>query len=152
MIYLAQVPQPLHEVIIDISYFCITLTANAVCLDDGISDAIGTDRVEELYYAAIPLSGHLQIVRPGTIPMAYLDELLGDARGDEAAQVVISHFDQNNNGKLDKKELDRGFSKPPFEFGRVGRGIGVPILMSKYGSNGFINIHGAKRFVTEYGF
>ena len=133
--------------------FCITLTANAVCVDDGMSDAIGTNRVEELYSHAIPLSGppsNLTAQEQSLWP--YLDELLGDARGDEAAQVVISHFDLNNNGKLDKKELNRGFARPPFEFGTVGRSIGVPILMSEYGSNGHINIHGAKRFVTEYGF
>lgn len=141
------------KILVIFVFISITLTAHAICVDDGMSDPTGTDRIDELYVDAIPLSGppsNLTAQEQSLWP--YLDELLGSARGDEAAKKVMSHFDENNDGNLDKEELDRGFSKPPFEFGRIGRSIGIPVLLNTYGNNGLINIHGAKTFVKRYGF
>ena len=136
-----------------VMFFSVTLAAHAVCVDDGVSDPTGTNRIDELYADAIPLSGppsNLTGQEQNLWP--YLDELLGNTRGDEAAKKVLSHFDENLDGNLDKEELDKGFSKPPFEFGRLGRSLGIPVLLNTYGINGLINIHGTKRFVRRYGF
>jgi hypothetical protein len=131
----------------------ISLNCFGVCENDNFGDLSGTSQIEELISDAIPLSGPpqgLTEVERDLYP--YLEKMLMGARGELAAQKVITHFDNNNDGKLSASELDEGFSDSPFNFGYVGRKLGVKTLMSRYGRADFIEISGARSFVQKYGF
>ena len=124
-----------------------------VCVDNNLSDLSGTSQIEELVPDAIALSSPPQgLTEVESDLYPYLEKLLMGARGETAAQKVITHFDNNHDGKLSASELDEGFSQSPFNFGYVGRKLGVKTLINRYGRGDFIEISGARSFVRKYGF
>ena len=124
----------------------------AVCVDYNLEDASGTSQFDYLYFDAVPMAAPPNLSAQEQELYPYLLKLIGDLRGEDAARKVISHFDHNHDGVLTSNELDEGFKRPPFEFGFVGRKVGIPILLNQYGDENGISIEGSRRFVQKYGF
>lgn len=142
----------MKAIVIFYTFLLFNTAAFSICLDSGLSDPTGTASLE-MTIDAVPLSAstsELSSTEKSLLP--YLSAFFGSVRGEAAVSKVVQHFDDNDDGQLDRSELVGNFTKKPFEFSYINSNLGAGKLIGDFGNKGVINKNGVRDFVRHYGF